>query len=57
MTNSINISVSAPRYYVLHLILSSYDYNMHVEGLLPVKMCLVTLLSSEQCLQFEKLHT
>ena len=29
---------------------------MHIERLLPAKMCLVTLLSSEQCLQFERFH-
>ena len=27
---------------------------MHVEGLLPANLCLVTVLSSEQCLQFER---
>ena len=26
----------------------------HVEGLLPANLCLVTLLSSKQCLQFER---
>ena len=29
---------------------------MHVEGLLPANLCLVTLLSSEKSLQFEKFH-
>ena len=27
---------------------------MYVEGLLPSNLCLVTLLNSEQCLQFER---
>jgi len=27
---------------------------MHVEGLLPANLCLVTLLSLEQCPQFER---
>ena len=27
---------------------------MHVEGLLPANVCLVTLFSSEQSLQFER---
>ena len=27
---------------------------MHIEGFLPVNLCLVTLLSSEQCSQFKK---
>ena len=27
---------------------------MHVEGLLPANLCLVSLLSSEQCSQFER---
>ena len=30
-----------------HLLFYSYDYNMHVEGLLSDSLCLVTLLSSE----------
>ena len=29
---------------------------LHVEGLLPVSLCLVTLLSLEQCLHFERSH-
>ena len=35
-----------------HLIVCSYNYNMHVKCLLRL-LCLVTLLSSEQCSQFE----
>jgi len=27
---------------------------MHVEGLLPANLCLITLLSSEYCSQFER---
>ena len=33
--------------FFLHLMLHSSNYNMHVEGLLPANLCLVTLLSSE----------
>ena len=29
---------------------------MHVEGLLPASLCLVTLLISQQCSQFERFH-
>ena len=29
---------------------------MHVEGLPPASSCLVTLLSLEQCSQFERFH-
>ena len=35
----------APRFYLCHLVLRSYDYNLHVAGLLPANSCLVTLLS------------
>ena len=40
---------------LFHLVLHSYDYNVHVEDLLPAKLCLVTLFSLE-CffLQFER---
>ena len=31
----------------VHLILFSYDYNMHVESLLSANVCLVILLSSQ----------
>ena len=31
-----------------------YDNNMHDDGLLPGSLDLVTLLSSEQCSQFEQ---
>ena len=44
----------APRFYILHLILSTYDYNIHVECLLPANLCFVTLLNSGQCSQFER---
>jgi len=37
--------VSAPGF--LCLILHSYDYNILVEGLVPAKLCLVTLLHME----------
>ena len=43
--------MSAPRFYCFHL--HPYDYNVHVEGLLPVSSCIVTLLSLEECSQFE----
>ena len=37
------VGLPAPRFF--HLLFYSYDYNMHVEGLLPDYLCLVTLLS------------
>ena len=40
----------------LKLMLRSYDYNMHVEGLLPANLCLVTLLSWGKRLQFKSVH-
>ena len=43
----------AEEMYPTLYLLRSYDYNMHVEGLLLANMCLVTLFSSEQCSQFE----
>jgi len=39
--------------YIFHFILRSLDYTMHVEGLQPANLCLVTSLSSVQCSQFE----
>ena len=45
---------SVRRFYFFHLVLRSHDNNMHVEGLPPTNLCLVTLLRSEQCLQFER---
>ena len=36
------------------LLVRSYDYTIHVEGLLPATLCLVILLSSKQCSQFEQ---
>ena len=44
--------VEAPRFCCL--MLRSYDHKIHVEGLLPVNLCLVSLLSLEQCSQFER---
>ena len=45
----------APRLcFICHLILRSYAYIIHAEGLLPDGLCLVTLLSSEQYSQFER---
>ena len=44
----------APRLYFVHLILHSYYYNTYIEGLLHAILCLATLLSSEQCHQFER---
>ena len=41
---------------MFNLILCSDDYNVHVEGLLPANLCLVTLLSLEQCSVFQKFH-
>jgi len=49
-------SVPAPRVYLFHLMLHSYDYNIHVEILLTLSLCLFSLLSSEQCSQFERFH-
>ena len=42
----------APRFNFVYLIL--YSYDLHSYGLLPPNLCLVTLLSLEQCLQFER---
>ena len=39
-------------FYLCHLIIRSYDYNMHVGDLLLPIFVLITLLMSEQCLQF-----
>ena len=41
---------------IFHLVLLmiSYDYNMHVEGLMSANLYLVSLLSSDQCSQFGK---
>ena len=33
------------------------ERDIHDEGLLPADLCLVTLLSSEQCSQFESSHS
>ena len=32
-------------YFVLNIRLRSYDYNMHVEGLLPANLCSLTFLN------------
>jgi len=37
-----------------HSILGSYDDSTNVEGLLSASLCLVNLLSSEQCSQFDR---
>ena len=42
---------------MFHLILRSYDYNMHVEGFLPANLCLVILLSPKQCSQLVRFRT
>ena len=54
LLNVANLRLSAPGFYLFHLVLCSYDYNMHVEGLLPASLCLVNLISSEQCSQLER---
>ena len=36
----LKVRVSASGFYFLHLILRSYDNNMHVEGLLLANLCL-----------------
>ena len=33
------------------------DRDVHVKGLLPANLCSVTLLSSEQCSQFNRFHS
>jgi len=45
--------VSAPTFYLFQLLLRCYDYYMHVEGPVPTKLRLVTLVSLVQCLQFD----
>ena len=40
-------------YFLFHLILHSYDYSVHIESLQLAKLCLVTLLKSEQNIQFQ----
>ena len=42
----VNATVAALGFHFFHLILRSYDYNIHVESLLPASLCLVTLLNS-----------
>ena len=37
----IQARVPAPMFYFSHLILCSYDYYMHVEGLFFANLCLV----------------
>ena len=45
----------APRDYFFNLLLHYDDYNIaFCEGLLPANLCLVTLISLEQCSQFER---
>ena len=36
-------------FHLILVILRSCDYSIYVEDLLPAKLCLVTLLNSEQC--------
>jgi len=35
--------------FLFCLILCSWDYTTHVDGLLPVNLCVITLFSLEQC--------
>ena len=35
-------------FYCFYLILCYYDFNMHIEDLLPANLYLITLLTSEQ---------
>ena len=37
--------VLASKFYFFRVILCSYDYSMHVEGLLPANLCLVNLFN------------
>ena len=53
-TAGLKDEVPAPRFYFVHFTLHTYDYKIHVEGLLPANLCLVTLLSLEQCSQSER---
>ena len=48
------IKTRAPSRNCFHSILCTYDYNMLIEGLLPTNVCLVAVLSSEQCPRFER---
>ena len=48
------VQVTAAGFLLFYLILSRYDYDMHVDSLLPDQLCLAILFSSEQCLQFER---
>ena len=41
----ISNGVSSSCVICCHFVLPIYNYNMHVEGLLPANLCLVTLLS------------
>ena len=55
----LKVRMPAPVIYLFHLILRSYDYNMHGETLASANLCLVTLFSSEQWSQlyrFRLLH-
>ena len=45
---------SAPRCISSFNILRYYDYSVHGENVLATHLCLVTLLNSEQCSQFER---
>ena len=48
------MQVTAAGFLLFYLILSRYDYDMHVDSLLPGQLCLAILFSSEQCLQVER---
>ena len=41
--------VSIPRFYFIHLIFHSDDYNIPVEDFASANLCLVILLISEEC--------
>ena len=42
--------------FIFYFVLRSYDDSLHAECLLPASLCLVTTLSLEQYLQFERLR-
>ena len=59
-SNILNIATkfktSVPATVLLFRLICCYDYSIHVEGLLPTKLCLVTLLNSELCSEFKRFH-
>ena len=50
----VKAKVPAPGFYFVSFNGTFLDYNMHVEGLLPVNLYLVTLVSLEHCSKIER---